>query len=201
MSIRNPKILKVSNLPNNIFYNKNTKFLQGYLEDEGVYNIKIFLEENGEICEKILRINVFKKYKKYIYPINYPINLGFIKYNPQERLGILPKIEIYQDLFFGNILRHSTLGTIYTFSKDINNQISMNINKDFSLIFSDKIIDKDVGTNINLSLKYSSFLQKKYLIINDYPIYIYNKDKNMYSIDGIGLRGWGLFRENGQRVF
>jgi len=201
MSTRTPKILKVSNLPNNIFYNQNNKFLQGYLEDEGVYNIKIFIEENGEICEKILRINVFKKYKKYIYPINYPINLGFIKYNPQERLGIIPKIEIYQDPFLGNVLRHSVLGTIYVFSKDTNNQISMNINKDFSLIFLDKIIEKDTGINIQLSLKYSSFLRKKYLTINGYPAYIYHGDKNMYSIDGIYLKGWGFFRETGQRVF
>jgi len=87
-STRNPQILNVSSLPNNIYYSIGTKYLQGYLEDEGVYNIKTHILESGIVCEKTLRLTCYNPNKKYIYKVNYPINIGFIKYNPLERLGI-----------------------------------------------------------------------------------------------------------------
>jgi len=88
VNIRTPEILSVSNLPNNVFYNKNSKYIQGYLQDEGVYNIKVQIKENDVICEKTLRLTCYNPNKKYIYKVNYPINIGFIKYNPLERLGL-----------------------------------------------------------------------------------------------------------------
>jgi len=86
--VRFPQILGVSNLPNNILYNTGSKYLQGYLQDEGVYNLKLHILEDDILCEKTLRLTCYNPNKKYIYKVNYPINIGFIKYNPLERLGI-----------------------------------------------------------------------------------------------------------------
>jgi hypothetical protein len=85
---RNPNILNISNLPNNVFFDTGSKYLQGYLEDEGVYNLKLHILESGISCEKTLRLTCYNPNKKYIYKVNYPINIGFIKYNPLERLGV-----------------------------------------------------------------------------------------------------------------
>jgi hypothetical protein len=86
--VRLPQILSVSNLPNNIFYNTGSKYLQGILKDEGVYNLKLHILEDDILCEKTLRLTCYNPNNKYIYKVNYPINIGFIKYNPLERLGI-----------------------------------------------------------------------------------------------------------------
>jgi hypothetical protein len=86
--IRSPEIISVSNLPNNIYYSSKSKYLEGYLQDEGIYNIKIQIKEDDIICEKTLRLTCYNPNNKYIYKVNYPINIGFIKYNPLERLGI-----------------------------------------------------------------------------------------------------------------
>jgi len=200
-NIRYPKIIKLSNLPNNIFYNPIRKYLQGYLQDEGTYNIKIYIEENGVVCEKILSINAFKKYKKYIYPVNYPINVGFIKYNPHERIGLQPKIEAYDHPIFGKILRHSDLGIIYTRLSDSNNGNSTNTDPDFLLIVTEDELEgsQDVMGHIDIQLKYSSSLDKNYLTINGYPIYFYKNDLDMYSTKGKN-NNWTLFDQNGQRI-
>jgi len=87
--IRLPEIVAVSNLPNNIIFSSGSNFLQGYLQDEGIYNIKVNILEHGVFCEKTLRLTCYNTNKKYIYKVNYPINIGFIKYNPLERLGIV----------------------------------------------------------------------------------------------------------------
>jgi hypothetical protein len=85
---RTPNIVNASNLPNNIYYNTGTKYLQGYLQDEGTYNIKLNIIESGVLCEKTLRLDCYNPNKKYIYKVNYPINIGFIKYNAPQRLGL-----------------------------------------------------------------------------------------------------------------
>jgi len=200
-NIRYPKIIKLSNLPNNIFYNPIKKYLQGYLQDEGTYNIKIYIEENGVVCEKILSINAFKRYKKYIYPVNYPINVGFIKYNPHERIGLQPKIEAYDHPIFGKILRHSDLGIIYTKLSDSNNGNSTNTDPDFLLIVTEDELEgsQEVMGYIDIQLKYSSSLDKNYLTINGYPIYFYKNDLDMYSTKGKN-NNWTLFDQNGQRI-
>jgi hypothetical protein len=87
--VRLPQIVGVSNLPNNVFYDTQSKYIQGFLQDEGVYNIKVHILEGGVSCEKTLRLTCYNPNKKYIYKVNYPINIGFIKYNPLERLGIV----------------------------------------------------------------------------------------------------------------
>lgn len=86
--IRNPNLISVSNLPNNIFYNTGSKYLQGYFQDEGIYNIKTHILESGVLCEKVIILNVINTGFNYLYKVNYPINIGFIKYNPLERLGV-----------------------------------------------------------------------------------------------------------------
>jgi hypothetical protein len=85
---RNPDIIHVSNLPNNIFYNTGTKYLQGYVQDHGTYNIKVHILESGIFCEKIIILNVINTGFNYLYKVNYPINIGFIKYNALQRLGL-----------------------------------------------------------------------------------------------------------------
>jgi hypothetical protein len=87
-STRNPIILNVSNLPNNIFFNTGTKYLQGYLQDLGTYHLKLNILESGITHEKTLRLTCYNPNNKYIYKVNYPINVGFIKYNALQRLGL-----------------------------------------------------------------------------------------------------------------
>lgn len=85
---RNPNILNMSNLPNNIFFDTNSKYLQGYLQDKGTYHLKTHIFESGVLCEKTIVLNVIHTGIKYLYKINYPINIGFIKYNAPQRLGL-----------------------------------------------------------------------------------------------------------------
>jgi hypothetical protein len=202
INVRYPKIIKLSNLPNNIFYNPVKKYLQGYLQDEGTYNIKVYIEEEGTVCEKILSINAFKKYKKYIYPVNYPINVGFIKYNPHERIGLQSKIETYNHPTFGKILRHSDLGILYTKLTDSDDGNSTNNDPNFLLIINEYKLEatEEIMGYIDVKLKYSSSLDKSYLTINGYPIYFYKNDLDMYSVNGKN-NDWGLFNQNGQRIF
>jgi hypothetical protein len=86
-STRNPNLISISNLPNNIFYNTGSKYLQGYFQGRGTYNMKVHILESGTYCEKIITLNVINTGFNYLYKVNYPINIGFIKYNPLERLG------------------------------------------------------------------------------------------------------------------
>jgi len=88
-STRNPNIINISNLPNNTYYNAQTKYFQGYLQDDGVYSLHVHLLESGVLCDKVIKLNCYNPNKKYIYKVNYPSNIGFIKYNPLERLGII----------------------------------------------------------------------------------------------------------------
>jgi hypothetical protein len=74
--IRSPQIVAVSNLPNNILFSSGSNFLQGYLQDEGVYDIKVHILEHDILCEKIVRLTVYNPNNKYIYKVNYPINIG-----------------------------------------------------------------------------------------------------------------------------
>jgi hypothetical protein len=122
---RLPRIISISNLPNGLFYNSNSKTLEGVIEDEGNYHIKIYLEEDGVMCEKTLNLMVSNKNKRYLYSINNPINIGFIKYNAQERIGQEDTIESYDHPIYGKILRHSKLGTIYGYIKDIKEEIEV----------------------------------------------------------------------------
>jgi len=85
---RTPSLLNVSNLPNNVFFDTGSKYLQGYLQDEGTYHIKNFILESGTLCEKTVVLNVINTGVKYLYKVNYPINIGFIKYNAPQRLGL-----------------------------------------------------------------------------------------------------------------
>jgi hypothetical protein len=85
---RNPNLLNISNLPNNVFYDTGSKYLQGYLQDEGTYHIKTHIIESGILCEKTIVLNVIDTGVKHLYKINYPINIGFIKYNAPQRLGL-----------------------------------------------------------------------------------------------------------------
>lgn len=85
--VRLPEVLAVSNLPNNVFFNTGTKYMQGYLQDQGIYHLKLHILEDNILCEKIITLNVINTGVKYLYKVNYPINIGFIKYNPLERLG------------------------------------------------------------------------------------------------------------------
>ena len=88
LNLRTPQIVAVSNLPNNVFFDTGSKYIQGYLQDEGVYNLKLHILEDNILCEKTLKLTCYNPSKKYIYKVNYPINIGFIKYNPLERLGV-----------------------------------------------------------------------------------------------------------------
>jgi hypothetical protein len=85
---RNPNLLNLSNLPNNVYYNTGSKYIQGYLQDYGTYHIKAHILESGILCEKTIVLNVINTGVKYLYKVNYPINIGFIKYNAPQRLGL-----------------------------------------------------------------------------------------------------------------
>lgn len=86
--VRLPQILSVSNLPNNILYNTGSKYLQGYLQDLGTYHLKLNILEDNILCEKTIVLNVINTGFNYLYKVNYPINIGFIKYNALQRLGL-----------------------------------------------------------------------------------------------------------------
>jgi hypothetical protein len=88
LNIRNPRIVAVSNLPNNVFFNTGSKYLQGYLQDEGTYHLKLHILEDNILCEKTIVLNVIDTGVRHLYKINYPINIGFIKYNAPQRLGL-----------------------------------------------------------------------------------------------------------------
>ena len=86
--VRLPEVLAVSNLPNNVFFNTGTKYMQGYLQDQGTYHLKLHILEDNILCEKTIVLNVIDTGVKYLYKVNYPINIGFIKYNALQRLGL-----------------------------------------------------------------------------------------------------------------
>jgi len=88
LDVRNPQIIAVSNLPNNVFFDTGSKYLQGYLQDEGTYHLKLHILEDNILCEKTIVLNVIDTGVKHLYKINYPINIGFIKYNAPQRLGL-----------------------------------------------------------------------------------------------------------------
>jgi hypothetical protein len=88
LDLRNPQIVAVSNLPNNVFFDTGSKYLQGYLQDEGTYHLKLHILEDNILCEKTIVLNVIDTGVKHLYKINYPINIGFIKYNAPQRLGL-----------------------------------------------------------------------------------------------------------------
>ena len=88
VSVRVPQIISVSNLPNNVYFSSNSNTIGGYLQDESAYHIKVQILEDDILCEKTLILNCYNPNNKYIYKVNYPINIGFIKYNPLQRLGI-----------------------------------------------------------------------------------------------------------------
>ncbi|NBP02997.1 MAG: hypothetical protein EBU90_23370, partial [Proteobacteria bacterium] len=54
LNIRNPQIVAVSNLPNNVFFDTGSKYLQGYLQDEGTYHLKLHILEDNILCEKTI---------------------------------------------------------------------------------------------------------------------------------------------------
>ena len=88
LNLRNPQIVAVSNLPNNVFFDTGSKYIQGYLQDEGTYHLKLHILEDNILCEKTIILNVIDTGVKHLYKINYPINIGFIKYNAPQRLGL-----------------------------------------------------------------------------------------------------------------
>jgi alpha-tubulin suppressor-like RCC1 family protein len=88
LDLRNPQIVAVSNLPNNVFFDTGSKYLQGYLQDQGTYHLKLHILEDNILCEKTIVLNVINTGVKYLYKVNYPINIGFIKYNAPQRLGL-----------------------------------------------------------------------------------------------------------------
>ena len=117
VTVRNPNILKVSNLPNGVYYDEETQYLYGNITDEGNYHTKIYIKEGDRICEKTLKLMVYNPNKKYIYKINYPMNVGFIKYNAPDRIGLKDYIEVYKTSN-GDVLRHSRYGVIYAYTGD-----------------------------------------------------------------------------------
>jgi hypothetical protein len=82
------EIASVSNLPNNVYFSPNSNIINGYLQDEGAYHIKVQILKDNIYCEKTLILNCYNPNNKYIYKVNYPINIGFIKYNAPQRLGL-----------------------------------------------------------------------------------------------------------------
>jgi hypothetical protein len=88
VSVRFPQIISVSNLPNNVYFSSNSNTIGGYLQDESAYHIKVQILEDDILCEKTLILNCYNPNNKYIYKVNYPINIGFIKYNAPQRLGL-----------------------------------------------------------------------------------------------------------------
>lgn len=88
LNLRSPQIVAVSNLPNNVFFDTGSKYIQGYLQDEGTYHLKLHILEDNILCEKTIILNVIDTSVKHLYKINYPINIGFIKYNAPQRLGL-----------------------------------------------------------------------------------------------------------------
>jgi len=136
---RAPNILTVSNLPNGVYYDEVTQCIIGEITDQGNYHIKIYIQEGEEICEKTLILNVSDKNKKYIYGVNNPVNIGFIKYNPQDRINQQAIIQLYDNPKYGKMLIHSKLGIIYGYSKDIEQKIEAYNHPVYGYILRDSI--------------------------------------------------------------
>jgi len=139
VTLRAPNILTVSNLPNGVYYDEVTQCIIGEITDQGNYHIKIYIQEGEEICEKTLILNVSDKNKKYIYGVNNPVNIGFIKYNPQDRINQQAIIQLYDNPKYGKMLIHSKLGIIYGYSKDIEQKIEAYNHPVYGYILRDSI--------------------------------------------------------------
>jgi hypothetical protein len=139
VTLRTPNILTVSNLPNGVYYDEVTQCIIGEITDQGNYHIKIYIQEGEEICEKTLILNVSDKNKKYIYGVNNPVNIGFIKYNPQDRINQQAIIQLYDNPKYGKMLIHSKFGIIYGYSKDIEQKIEAYNHPVYGYILRDSI--------------------------------------------------------------